>query len=308
MPEQFKNYAQTTLSVAALSTDVTLSVLSVSGWPTTGNFRLRIDDPAPLTTFEYVLVTSVNVGANQVTVTRGQESTTAIAHPINAIVGNEFTAAAIAVAFPRLDTALGQTFTSALNVPVTSGGAYAPSIYGSFPVKIDEQLPIGGSGTFNLGGATLPPNFRHLLIELQSRSDRAAQTNDECGIRFNSDSAANYGYVRFNNTGTAAVEIDQGASGQTSGRAWFTCAATALASAPGLARIWIPNYNGSTFKKMARIDSAWYNGTAFAAANAIQSDYVTIFWNNAAAITRLDLILINGNWLLGTVATLYGIP
>lgn len=97
--QQLANYAQTTLAVGCTAGATTLTLTSVAGLPTSGNFMLRIDDVAPATTFEYVEVTSVNVGASQVTCTRGQEGTTGIAHNAGAFVGNDLTAAMLQRSF-----------------------------------------------------------------------------------------------------------------------------------------------------------------------------------------------------------------
>src|ERR1700694_5205279 len=97
--QQIKNYAQTTLASGCTNVAVTLSVVSVAGWPTVGVFQLRIDDAASDTTFEIFQVTSVNVGANQVTVVRGgatAEGTSAIAHSAGAFCGNDLTALMLA--------------------------------------------------------------------------------------------------------------------------------------------------------------------------------------------------------------------
>jgi hypothetical protein len=59
---------------------------------------LRIDDASPATTFEYVECTGVS--GTTLTVTRGQEGTTGIAHSAGAFVGNDLTAAMIQRAFP----------------------------------------------------------------------------------------------------------------------------------------------------------------------------------------------------------------
>lgn len=104
--QQLANYVQTTLAAPMLSTDTTATLTSVAGLPTVGNFRLRIDDVSPATTFEFVEVSSVNVGTGVVTfsggagVGRGLEGTTAIAHAAGAIVGNDLTAAMLTLAFP----------------------------------------------------------------------------------------------------------------------------------------------------------------------------------------------------------------
>ena len=75
-----------TLAAPLTNSGLTATLSSVAGLPTVGPFRLRLDDPAPATTYEWTEVTSVNVGASQVTFTggagigRGLEGTTAIAH------------------------------------------------------------------------------------------------------------------------------------------------------------------------------------------------------------------------------------
>lgn len=91
--QQFVNYVQTTLASGCTNIATVLTLVSVAGLPTVGNFRLRIDDVAPATTFEIVEVTSVNVGASQVTCTRAMEGTSGIAHSAGAFVGNKITAA-----------------------------------------------------------------------------------------------------------------------------------------------------------------------------------------------------------------------
>jgi hypothetical protein len=59
---------------------------------------VRVDDVAPATTFEYMECTAV--AGTVLTVTRGQEGTTGIAHNAGAIVGNDMTAAMLIRSFP----------------------------------------------------------------------------------------------------------------------------------------------------------------------------------------------------------------
>ncbi len=84
--EQFSNFAQTTLNGSMASTDTTLTVNSVTNFPTAAQFRLLIDT-------ELLLVTAL--AGSTWTVTRGIESTTAAAHANGATVAAELTAGAL---------------------------------------------------------------------------------------------------------------------------------------------------------------------------------------------------------------------
>lgn len=78
MAENFANDVSGLLSAAiANSTDTTINLVSATGFPAV-NFRVRIDN-------EYMLVTSLGTGLNW-TVTRGTESTAAVAHANGAAV------------------------------------------------------------------------------------------------------------------------------------------------------------------------------------------------------------------------------
>lgn len=83
--EQFVNDPGTFLTTGCTSSATTITVVNASGYPTSGNFRIKIDD-------ELMIVTSVS-GAVW-TVTRGAESTTAAAHVGGAAVNHVFTAGA----------------------------------------------------------------------------------------------------------------------------------------------------------------------------------------------------------------------
>ena len=86
--EQFCNDPGTTLSAAITSTGATsLTVTSSTGYPSTGNFRIRIDS-------ELMLVTGVS--GTTWTVTRGIESTTAAVHSNGALVYHVLTSGALA--------------------------------------------------------------------------------------------------------------------------------------------------------------------------------------------------------------------
>lgn len=84
--ELYCNSPNSTLSSPAASTDTTISVTSNTGYPASGNFRVRIDS-------ELLLVTAVSGGT--FTVTRGIEGSTAASHLTGAIVAQVLTAGAV---------------------------------------------------------------------------------------------------------------------------------------------------------------------------------------------------------------------
>jgi hypothetical protein len=84
--EIFQNNTSDTLSASCISTDLTISVTTGSKFPTTGDFHVLVDS-------EIMLVTAR--ATNTLTVTRGQEGTTAAAHSNAAVITLILTAASL---------------------------------------------------------------------------------------------------------------------------------------------------------------------------------------------------------------------
>jgi hypothetical protein len=82
--EKFANSATTTLGSPMTDTDLTLTVTTTSGFPTTPKFRVKIDN-------EIIMVTA-NVTTLTWTIQRGLESTIPAAHSSGAIVSQILTA------------------------------------------------------------------------------------------------------------------------------------------------------------------------------------------------------------------------
>jgi hypothetical protein len=80
--EQYANDVSTTLNGGISDTDLTLSVDDPAGFPTSGNFRIRVGS-------ELIIVTGV--AGSVFTVTRGAEGTTAAGHADNAAVDQVLT-------------------------------------------------------------------------------------------------------------------------------------------------------------------------------------------------------------------------
>lgn len=84
--EKFSNNATTNLTNPIGSGDASFDVNAVTNFPTTGNFRIRIDD-------EIMLVTAVT--GLTFSVTRGQETTSAVSHSAGTLVREVLTAGAV---------------------------------------------------------------------------------------------------------------------------------------------------------------------------------------------------------------------
>ncbi len=86
MPEQYANDATTTLASGITNSATSLTVASASGFPSTGNFRIRISN-------EILIVTAVS--GTTFTVTRGAESTSNVAQAAGSLVSLTHTAGAV---------------------------------------------------------------------------------------------------------------------------------------------------------------------------------------------------------------------
>lgn len=132
--EHFVNNAQTALASDITSSATTLTVASATNFPGSGNFRLSIDS-------ELLLCTAVS--GTTFTVTRGVESTTAIAHTTGALVSCVLTAGALA------------TITNTNTNHFTATQTFDGIIFTNSPTMGDVITAADGAGTFSWAAA--PP-------------------------------------------------------------------------------------------------------------------------------------------------------
>ena len=127
--ERFANRARTNLTNAIDADDTSFVVDSATKFPNQGNFRIRIDD-------EIILVTAVT--NSLFTGTRGQEGTTAVAHPAKSQVIQVLTAEGFtqAVKDTPLSTYSNGTRPDANSVPA-----------GSMIFNTDDNAPNVSDGT-----------------------------------------------------------------------------------------------------------------------------------------------------------------
>lgn len=149
----------------------------------------------------------------------------------------------------------------------------------------------------------IPATFRHLQLVIDGRLSGAVASAG-VNLRFNGDTGANYDfqYLQSNNTtvlgGQSLAQTSLANVGSFPG-------ASATAGLSGGIELTIPNYAGTTWQKTLVSRNALRVGTA--AAN-YYAQVISGFWRSAAAINQITIISGSGNFEIGTVATLYGLP
>ena len=209
---------QSTCASPINNSQTTVVLQSTSGFPSPLSFQqfsaiiLDMGNPAwnkdfPLATpYEYVFCTNNNTGTNTLTITRGQEGTTA----------KSFFAGA------------------------TVAGVILPSDFtASFPQKLGENTLTGLSTT--LGTFTVPGGWRSLIIKGTAQGN-GAQVN--IGVQFNGDVGNNYSYLHVFSPGSgaqgpaatvgnnAAIAVASNGSSATWDATIVNYASTALANKP----------------------------------------------------------------------------
>ena len=164
-------------------------------------------------------------------------------------------------------------------------------------VKIAETLL--GSAAASISFSSIPATFRHLLIVLAGRTDRASVTRDTVLLRVNSDSGANYDrqdLAAQNTTVTGSQSL-----AATSADVGTLAAANATAGRSGVLRLLIADYAGTTFWKSFVSESAAMDGGGNLIPRGGQ-------WKSTAAIDTVAFTTAGAaNFLTGTLASLYGI-
>lgn len=161
---------------------------------------------------------------------------------------------------------------------------------------IERQALAVDTASFDF--QSIPDSYESLRLIYHGRG--AAATNGNLFVmRFNNDSGANYDYETNNsiNGGHTGANF----TGQTSIGFMAIPKGSSTADRPGSGDILIPGYARTVFHKVTR---------------ATGTDYITSVlrvtggagvWKSTAAITRITIAPDTGNWLAGSVASLYGI-
>ena len=299
----FDNAAQsvTASTVASGATTVTLAASAL--FDASGKqYIVRADDSAS-TAYMYCLVTGNNTGTNVLTWTEGVDGTSAIALGNASTVTEVITKKTINDTMVRLDVGASQTLTGPLVIPMAASGSTAPTSYGSTLVKIDDQLLASTASSITFVNP-LPTGFRHLLIEWYARGDTAAASASIL-MRFNNDSTANYDTEVMKCSG-ASVSASESLGATSMTITDNMPAASATANYFGSGEVKVKHYGGTVGDKLCIGLSV--TSLSNATNNQSLENWLGKWRTTATAITRIDLLPSAGNFVSGSLFTLYGIP
>lgn len=168
-----------------------------------------------------------------------------------------------------------------------SAAAFARASFGE--MSEHQVLPPGGAASISLTNlSTLNGNFDHLLLVLRLRSNRAAQSLDGLGVRFNNDSAAaNYASVtsetKHGNTLTTSEQLVGVFGG---GLLWSAMpAAAASGSFFSTVNIFIPDYREVVYK-ICQFDMFVPFGTSSGQMLRMTGGFI---WLSGSAIASISL-------------------
>lgn len=169
-------------------------------------------------------------------------------------------------------------------------------------LQLAQVVADGTSATLSLPG--LPAGFTSLLVVGSGRCAAANAGANGARVRLNNDAAAHYD---FNYGG--------GSAGAFSGNAVATTTSIQVGAMPGDSssagvvgsfQFLLPNYLDAIYFQtllgsFARADDVGAVGGYVAAVTQG-------IWKSVAAVNRIDVLLDNGNWKLGSKVTVYGLP
>lgn len=309
--KQFFNGASTSVSSTITSGATSITGLSTATWPSAGDYIIRIDGFAPGTStpiFEDILVTANNQGTGVLTVTRGQDSTSGQAFAANATLTPVISASMINNVFARIDG-------TGIPLPYATGATVPTSLFGTVAVKIDDILvgtdsrypgataQITFLNTSNSGTNLLPTGFRHLAIDWYARGDTAA-TSTTVLMRFNNISTNTYDFQYTQGNGAAASAAETLTTSSIQIGTMAAASATANYFSQGETKV--KYYQGTVGNKLALSNVAHKSADTTGTLNSIQ--FIGGWRTVGTAITRLDILPGAGNFVVGSVFTLYGLP
>ena len=157
-----------------------------------------------------------------------------------------------------------------------------------------ETIELGSSQS-SITFSSIPQDYDDLVLKISARSDRAAEVASQLDLLYNS-STANHSSVRLYGSGSSV-----GSTTDTRPFAGIIPASASTTNTFSSETIYISNYTATQAKSIST-DSVMEN-------NATQSfqDLVAGLWNDTSAITSLEVVDVQANFVSGSTFSLYGV-
>ena len=163
---------------------------------------------------------------------------------------------------------------------------------------ISETTTSGSQASVTF--STIPTHFRDLILRVRGRGTASAASGGVI-LRLNGDSGANYDYEQIESF-AAGSDINQYV-GQTGFRAGLLPQATATSGRAGQLTATIADYNGTTFAKSIMSQFSAFTGTG---GFSIGAGIYGGGWRTASAVTSVAALWESGNFVDGSIVSLYG--
>lgn len=158
---------------------------------------------------------------------------------------------------------------------------------------------LGGSAA-NVDITSITGLYAHLLLVVYARGDNASASIG-FNMRFNNDATANYDAQGIVGSAAAIVSSELFAQNQISHGQ--IPANTAGANLFNASVMFVPHYAGSANNKTVLSVTSLKTGTS---SGSLLNYFQGGFWRSNAAINRITLLPVSGNFVTGTRVTLYG--
>lgn len=201
----------------------------------------------------------------------------------------------VAAALQQIEQALKVHSTGFIS-KTDANAAFEP-IGTSGVVKVAEQILSAAAATVTF--SSIPGTYRSLRLMVHARGDAAAAAVALLA-RVNGDSTAVYDLQGYDSNGTALT------AGASTGAASWDVGAITAANGPvggaGILDLHLPDYARTAFWKSGQSVSGEVQSSTSRFLRARH-----LVWRNTAAVNSLSLLTSSGNFVPGSVFTLYGI-
>lgn len=186
---------------------------------------------------------------------------------------------------------------------LTSNGATNDPSFQALPafgamVLITETVTTGSAASVTF--SSIPATYRDLVVRVRGRCTASA-TGESLLMQVNADTNADYEFQNFYAYGGSPTYAEN--TGQTSWHAGDIACATATANWESSSQITIFDYRGTTFYKsfVSTFDSNMSTSASSTGAGSTGG-----LWASTLAITSVVVFPASGNFVNGTVVSLYG--